>query len=131
MINNSILLLLNNLRNSNLNFNKFIIVENNNLNYSLLKILKNENYINSFFSFSNKSIKIILIYKGWWKKVALISKIKIINQCQYTNYTNFFNNFKLLKYNQGLLIISTNFGLMSHKEAIKLKLGGKILFYIE
>ena len=126
--------LLNNLYSANLNLKQNIIINYNKLNYEILTILKKENYINSFYLILNTDftkIKINLNYKGKWQKKPLISLIKKINLETYLSYKKLYNTYKILKYNQGLMLLSTTYGILSHKDALNLKIGGKLLFYIE
>jgi small subunit ribosomal protein S8 len=126
--------LLNNLYTANLNYKKNLIINYNKLNWEILNILKKENYIDSFYLILNKNfikIKIILNYKGKWQKKPFISLIKKINLKTYLSYKNLYNNYKILKYNQGLMLLSTTYGILSHKDALNFKIGGKLLFYIE
>lgn len=96
-----------------------------------------DNYINDYYIEdginSNKRIKVILKYKGWWIKKPLFSKIKRISrpgQRIFSGYRQFKNKIDALKYEQGIAIISTSSGVMNHLKATKLKKGGEILCYI-
>ena len=82
---------------------------------------------------TQKKIKIYLKYKGWWIKKSFFSILKRISKPGkrvFSNYKNFDNSINVLRYQQGIAIISTSSGVMSHLKATQLKKGGEILCYI-
>jgi small subunit ribosomal protein S8 len=126
------------IRNSSLVKHNYTYIIYTKLNLLIIKLLINEGYIKNFKIIKEnnilKFIKIILKYTGWWVKNSCISVIKRISKpgCRiYSSYKNLKKKLYLLKYNQGIAIISTSNGIMSHNQAIKFKKGGEILFYIE
>jgi small subunit ribosomal protein S8 len=121
------------LKNASKAKHSFTRIKNNLINLTILKILESENYIKNY-KIKNNEILVFLSYKGWWIKKPYFSKINRISkpgQKIFSGYKNFFNVLKPLKYNQGLAIVSTSSGIMSHLKAIDLKKGGEILCYIE
>ena len=112
-------------------------VRYSNLNLAILKVLQTEGYIQSFEIIKNEEvqpfIKIILKYKGWWIKKPFFSNLKRISkpgQRVFSSYKNFSKLIDILRFEQGIAIISTSSGVMSHIKAEKLKKGGEILCYI-
>ena len=107
------------------------------LNLSILKVLQSEGYIQSYEIEENEkkqsSIKIFLKYKGWWIKKPLFSNLKRISKPGkrvFSGYKNFQKLIDVLRFQQGIAIISTSSGVMSHVKASKLRKGGEILCYI-
>ena len=109
------------------------------VNLAILTILLDFNYINSiqlkFLPASReKNILITLKYVGWINKKSTInSLIRISKSSQrifagYRNIKGILHKFNL---NQGLAVLSTSSGIMSHPNAIELKKGGEILCYID
>lgn len=138
MINDQLADFLTRIRNASLVHHNFVLVQNTKMNLAILNVLKTEGYIENYYleklTNSNRKINVILKYKGWWIKKPLISVLKLISKpgCKnFCKYKNFTNHLKFLNYNNGIAIISTSLGIMSHKKAIKLKKGGEILCYIE
>lgn len=125
------------IRNACLARHSFTRVRYSKLNIAILKVLENEGYIKNFtveetINFGT-AIKIILKYKGWWIKKPLFSTMKRISkpgQRVFCGYKNFQKLIDVLRYQQGIAIISTSSGIMSHLKATKLKKGGEILCYI-
>ena len=112
-------------------------VRYSNLNLAILKVLEAEGYIKSFEIEKNEKsqliIKIFLKYKGWWIKKPLFSNLNRISkpgQRVFSSYKTFQNIIDVLRFEQGIAIISTSSGVMSHLKATKLKKGGEVLCYI-
>ena len=127
------------IRNATLARHSFARVRYSKLNLAILKVFLNEGYIRGYFtetSESNqneKTIKIYLRYKGWWIKKPLFSILKRISkpgQRIFSSYKEFDEKISSLRYEQGIAIISTSSGVMSHLKAKKFKKGGEILCYI-
>ena len=125
------------IRNASLVKHSFTQVQFSNLNISILRILKLEGYIQNYNieTLENKklSIKVFLKYRGWWIKTSLFSNIIRISKPGkrvFVSYRNFSKEIDGLKYAQGVAIISTSIGVMSHQKAIELKRGGEVLCYI-
>jgi ribosomal protein S8 len=100
------------------------------INYSkklipIINILLKINYLNNYKIIDEKTL-IIYFYKNQkWKNLKIMYKssnyffIDIYNLKRY-----YLNDFKKI------LIISTSKGIITHHDAIKFNLGGKIIFYI-
>jgi small subunit ribosomal protein S8 len=127
------------IRNASLARHTFTIINYSKLNIAILNVLIAENYLEPTYEikFTDKnkplSIKIYLKYKGWWIKKPFFSNLKRISKPGkrvFSSYKHFHNVIDVLRYQQGIAIISTSSGVMSHKKAEKLKKGGEILCYI-
>jgi small subunit ribosomal protein S8 len=136
MTNDLVSDMLTRIRNASLAKHKTTFAKYSKLNISILNVLYSESYIKDFSieEINNiKWIKINLNYKGWWLKKPLFSTIKRISkpgQRLFSGYKKFDNVLDVLKYDQGIAIISTSIGIMSHNKATQLKKGGEILCYI-
>jgi small subunit ribosomal protein S8 len=127
------------IRNSTLARHSYVRIRYCKLNVSILKVFLNEGYIRGYQSEEKtnsskiETIKVYLKYKGWWIKKPLFSTIKRISkpgQRIFSGYKDFEERINILRYEQGIAIISTSSGIMSHLKAKKLKKGGEILCYI-
>ena len=125
------------IRNASLARHSFARVRYSKLNLAILKVLENEGYIKTFQMEEKKnilvSIKIFLKYKGWWIKKPFFSTMKRVSkpgQRVFCGYKQFQKSIDVLRYQQGIAIISTSSGIMSHLKATQLKKGGEILCYI-
>jgi small subunit ribosomal protein S8 len=139
MVNDLVSDMLTRIRNASLARHSFVSVQYSKLNLAVLKVLSSEGYIKTYSLTENeekttqKTIKVLLKYKGWWIKKPLFSTLKRISkpgQRVFSGYKNFNKVINILKYNQGTAIISTSNGVISHSKAEKLKKGGEILCYI-
>ena len=137
MTNDLVSDMLTRIRNASLAKHSFTCVKYSKLNLAILNVLQAEGYIKSYAVQSlenNKAdIKIILNYKGWWIKKPLFSTLKRISKPGhriFSGYKHFDDTIDVLRYEQGIAIISTSIGVMSHNKATKLKKGGEILCYV-
>lgn len=136
MTNDLVSDMLTRIKNASLAKHSHTISKYSTLNVAILKVLKKEGYIGAYelYNQSPKKIKIYLKYKGWWIKKPIFSTLKRISkpgQRIFAGYKNFSQKINLLKYEQGIAVISTSMGIMSHLKASKLKKGGEIICYIE
>lgn len=97
-----------------------------NLLINTLEILKDHKYIGDF--------EIIETSKGRFVKVNLIGNI---NKCSSIKPRQPVEKDEIINYEKqylpaidfGIIIISTNQGLMTHKEAVKKNIGGRLIAY--
>ena len=137
MTNDLVSDMLTRIRNASLAHHSYAFIRYSKLNVEILKVLAKEGYIKAY-SFDNtldsqKKIKALLRYKGWWIKKPLFSTFKRVSkpgQRIFASYKDFEKKLDVLKHSQGIAIISTSSGIMSHLKAVKLKKGGEILCYI-
>ena len=137
MITDLISDMLTRIRNANKLKHTFTIILYSKLNLSILNVLQAEGYIKDYLleTKENKQveIKILLNYKGWWIKKPLFSTLKRISKPGhrvFSGYKNFTEIIDILSYQQGIAIISTSMGVMSHTKATTLKKGGEVLCFI-
>lgn len=124
------------LRNALLAKHNFVILNFSKQVCEILKIFTKEGYILGYIVIkkSHPQIKVFLKYRGSWIKTPLISKLKRISksgQRIYSGYKHFFKFSNYLKYNQGIAIISTSCGIISHIKASYYKKGGEIICYLK
>nr|QOU10712.1 ribosomal protein S8 [Spumella sp. Baekdong012001B8] len=138
MTNELIADMLTRLRNASCARHAFVLVPCNTQNAAILETLMLEGYIASYEIQSSlacsKWIKVFLRYKGWWIKkpfFSILNRVSKSGQRVFSGYTHFNKKIASLKYGQGLAVISTSSGIVSHLKAISLKKGGEILCYIE
>lgn len=141
MTNDNISDMLTRIRNASMAKHSFTRVVYSKVNLAILKVLLAEGYIKDYLVETEvesqrsgiQVIKIFLKYKGWWVKKSFFSIIKRISKPGkriFSSYKHFNDSISVLKYEQGIAIISTSSGVMSHLKATQLKKGGEILCYI-
>jgi small subunit ribosomal protein S8 len=113
------------------------LVRYSKLNLAVLKGLAAEGYIQSYevepIRKNIFGIRVLLKYKGWWIKKPFFSTLQRVSRPGnrvFAGYQDFDTKIDILRYRQGIAIISTSVGVMSHQKAKKLKKGGEILCYI-
>ena len=136
MTNDLVSDMLTRIRNSSLARHNFTMIQYSKLNIAILKVFAADGYIQNYeieTEENKKQIKVFLKYKGWWIKKPLFSILKRISkpgQRIFSGYKDFNEIIDVLRYEQGIAIISTSSGVMSHLKATQLKKGGEILCYI-
>jgi small subunit ribosomal protein S8 len=137
MTNDLVSDMLTRIRNASLARHSFTRIRYSKLNLAILKVLENEGYIKEFYVETDKNshpiIKTLLKYKGWWIKKPFFSTLKRISKPGhriFSGYKHFNEIIDILSYQQGIAIISTSMGVMSHTKATTLKKGGEVLCFI-
>lgn len=137
MTNDLVSEMLTTIRNGSLAKHSTAPIRYSKLNIEILKVLAKEGYIQEYifdsFLASDPKLKVVFKYKGWWIKKPFFSNIKRISrpgQRIFASYKDFHKKVDGLKQNNGIAIISTSSGIMSHIKAEKFKKGGEILCYI-
>jgi len=94
---------------------------------SVLLILQQNGYIGEFEFFDDgKSGYFVVHLRGKINKCAVIKPRVSVKNEDWTEWEQRY----LPSKNIGLLIVSTSKGIMSHKQAKDLKIGGKLMVYI-
>lgn len=120
------------LQNGSYSQREVITVNFNKLTFAILQILKEHKIIENFEVFSLKD------------QVQKFVKIKLINTKIFSNFKiskpgrRIYSGYKTIQLNlgpslflhDGIAILSTSSGILSHKKAIQLKKGGEILCFI-
>jgi len=104
-----------------------VVVPTSKLAVEVLKTLKNEGYIGEFEQIDDK--------RGGKFKIQLLAKISKcgaitprfkVKKDEYSVWEQQF----LPSYNRGMLLVTTNHGVMSHKEAANKGVGGFLIGYV-
>ena len=107
--------------------NSCIVAPTSKLGLEVLKTLKNEGYIGEFEHINDKlggKFKIQLLAKI--TKCGTITPRFKVKKDEYNNWEQQF----LPAYNRGMLLVTTNQGVMSHKEAANKGVGGFLIGYV-
>ena len=121
---------LGNIKMANQHKKESIIVPKSKYIKIFLKIFLKEHFIKAFLNCNNAS-SYILFLKYARDNTPLIKDIKVISRPGKKIYVNLYNLKSLLYKNKSIFyILSTHKGILSGSDAIKLKIGGEILFKI-
>jgi len=107
--------------------NNCVVVPTSKLGMEVLKTLKNEGYIGEFEHIDDNrggKFKIQLLAKIT-KCGAITPRFKV-KKDEYNTWEQQF----LPAYDRGILLVTTNQGVMSHKEAINKNIGGFLIGYV-
>jgi small subunit ribosomal protein S8 len=97
-----------------------------NISVQILDLLIKNGYIRGY-KIQDDFIEVLLKYN---KGFGVINKIERISKPGNKFYIKSFNLWKIQNMQNKTLILSTNKGLFSCKDALKFKLGGEVLFKI-
>ena len=117
-----------NLSKKNLRF--FLIF--NKTNIKILHLLKNLGIILHFTIFIKAKKILILIYINYFKNINIFNVLKIISKPKHS-YIITYDMLKLLNKKNGnsLYILWHHNKMITHKLALNLRLGGKLIFFIQ
>ena len=107
--------------------NNCVVIPTSKLGMEVLKTLKNEGYIGDFEYIDDKrggKFKIQLLAKIT-KCGAITPRFKV-KKDEYNTWEQQF----LPAYKRGRLLVTTNQGVMSHKEAVNKNIGGFLIGYV-
>lgn len=91
----------------------------------ILELLYKEGYIQNYRVDKPK----IFIFLRYYRNSPAVQSIKLFDKPSTSLYLQNNNLWKFSRSN-GLLVLSTAMGIKSHKECLKLGLGGRVLFFI-
>ena len=107
--------------------NSCIVVPTSKLGLEVLKTLKNEGYIDEFEHIDDKvGGKFIIQLSAKITKCGIITPRFKVKKDEYNVWEQQF----LPAYNRGMLLVTTNQGVMSHKEAANRGIGGFLIGYV-
>jgi len=104
-----------------------VVIPTSKLGMEVLKTLKNEGYIGDFEHIEDK--------RGGKFKIQLLAKITKCGAItpRFKEKKDEYNTWEqqfLPAYNRGLLLVTTNQGVMSHIEAVNKNIGGFLIGYV-
>ena len=107
--------------------NNCVVMPTSKLGMEVLKTLKNEGYIGDFEHVDDK--------RGGKFKIQLLAKITKCGAItpRFKVKKDEFNTWEqqyLPAYNRGMLLVTTNQGVMSHKDAANKSIGGFLIGYV-
>ena len=116
------------IRNGLMNSSPFVVVPFSKMRNELTQILKDEGFIKNFTiinedNLTQKSIKIVLKYVDGESAIHEITRISRPGRRMYSGI----KNVKPVIGGLGLSILTTNKGVITHKKAKELGLGGEVL----
>lgn len=135
MLNDTISDLLTRIRNAMILKSDFTLVSVNKVTCSILEIFKTEQFIKNFnfITIQNRSyLLVILAYP--LKKKYIARSLRRISKSSLQLFINKTQKFSRISTKMNLFsffIISTSFGIMTHRTAKNLQIGGEILIQIE
>lgn len=135
MLNDTISDLLTRIRNAMILKSDFVIISVNKVTCSILEIFKTEQFIKNFNFITIQKRSYLLVTLSYpLKKRYIARSLRRISKSSLQLFINKTQNFSKISAKMNLFsffIISTSFGIMSHRTAKNLQIGGEILIQIE
>ena len=99
--------------------------------YNLVKIFYSLGLINNYYLYTSNSKVYIKLTLFFYKNTVFFKNIKIISSITKKHYITY-KSLKLLNFylKSSFLLISTPFGIITHNDALRKKVGGLLLFLI-
>ena len=130
MVNDSIADMLTRIRNAQTAKHESVSVETSKMKKTIAQILLDEGYIASFEEVENgKFTNLVINLKYVNKNQRVITGLKRISKPGRRIYAGAQDLPKVLN-GLGIVIVSTSKGVMTDREARKLKIGGEVLAYV-
>ena len=130
MVNDSIADMLTRIRNAQTAKHESVTLETSKMKKSIAQILLDEGYIASFEEVENGKFKNLVInLKYVNKNQRVITGLKRISKPGRRIYAGVQDLPRVLN-GLGIVIVSTSKGVMTDREARKLKIGGEVLAYV-
>ena len=95
---------------------------------NVIKILYAEGFIRGYHLRIKNKIVVYLKYN--MNNTSIIRELKLISRSSRKIYCSYLDLLYLTVYNNGIFVVSTSKGLMSSVDALKQKIGGKLIFYV-
>jgi small subunit ribosomal protein S8 len=114
------------IRNSTMVGKPFVVVPYSRVNTALLEILKHEGFIESFLTVEDKSHKALKVVLKYVDGESVIHEIERKSKSSRRLYVGV-DTIRPVISGLGLSILSTNKGIISHKRAKSLRVGGEVI----
>lgn len=124
-MNNSVIDLIIRIKNGYLAGKEIIEISYSKLNLEVLKKLEELEYIKKT-EVKGTDVSVVLLYKD---SMPALTDIKIFSKPGNRNYVSY-NKLKLVMGGLGQSVLSTSMGILTNREARRLKVGGELLFSI-
>ncbi len=129
MVNDSIADMLTRIRNAQTAKHESVTLETSKMKKSIAQILLDEGYISSFEEVENGKFTNLVINLKYVNKNKVITGLKRISKPGRRIYAGVEELPRVLG-GLGIVIVSTSKGVMTDREARKLKIGGEVLAYV-
>ncbi len=100
-----------------------------NLNKAICKTLAKEGFLEDVRESSASGKKVLTVFLKYDRRVPVLTDVRIISKPSLRVYTEA-KNIPLLQRGMYTVVVSTNQGIMSGRQAYKKDLGGEVLFKV-
>lgn len=119
--------MLSSIRNANMRGYRTVSFFSSSFKLSICEKLKENNFLSNYwYDKKNRKIKAEIKYRNKYSCINELKKISKPSQHIHIKY----KEIKKKCQGYGVYFISTSFGILTHKEALEKKIGGKLIFLI-
>lgn len=109
---------------------KEVALDNLKINKAICKVLVTEGFLESFEIETREDRKVIIAKIKYDKRVPNFTDVLVVSKPSLRKYTGASEILGIQRKGRHTIILSTNKGIMTGREAIKRNMGGEILFRI-
>ncbi|GDX62366.1 30S ribosomal protein S8 [Candidatus Levyibacteriota bacterium] len=109
---------------------KKVILSHSKLNKAMGRVLVKENFLEDIREETKDNKKILLATIRYEKRLPVLSHVVIVSKPSLRSYTRAKSVTQKERRNMSTLVISTNKGVMTGKDAKKQGVGGEVLFEV-
>lgn len=109
---------------------KEVVFDNLKINKAICKVLVTEGFLESFETNVKDDKKVIVAKIKHEKRVPNFTDVLVVSKPSLRKYTRAYEIPGIQKKGRHTIILSTNKGIMTGREALKRNMGGEILFRI-
>lgn len=115
------------IRNANMRSYKTVVFPHSSFKWQICKKLEEHNFLSQcWFDEKNKDIKVDIKYNNQNSRIHQVKKISKPSQHIHLRVKDIKKNCR----GRGIYLLSTPFGLLTHREALAQNQGGKVILFI-
>ena len=109
---------------------KEVIFDNFKINKAILKVLVSEGFLEGFNVDTRDGRKVLIAIIKYEKRSPVFTDVLVVSKPSLRKYATFKQIPEIQRKGRHTIILSTNKGIMTGKDALKKNMGGEILFRI-
>ena len=109
---------------------KEVVFDNFKINKAILKVLVSEGFLEGFNVDTRDGRKVLIAIIKYEKRSPVFTDVLVVSKPSLRKYATFKQIPEIQRKGRHTIILSTNKGIMTGKEALKKNMGGEILFRI-
>lgn len=109
---------------------KEVVLADLKINKAICKVLVSEGFLEHFDSQEKEGKKILVAKIKYDKRMPILTDVMVVSKPSLRRYASASDIPEIQRKGRHTIIVSTNKGIMTGKEALKKNLGGEVLFRV-